>query len=151
MPPQRVNGTRRIMLASMGLLAAAIAIYAGYRLFTPPAPEIDIAYNTVSRDGLYQVMFETEAQPIPVNETHEWVVTVTTPDGAPVTDASIAVDGGMPDHGHGLPTEPQAAENLGEGRYRVEGMRFNMGGHWEIRIGISADPGLDEAVFNLDL
>ena len=65
--------------------------------------------------------------------------------------SSLSIDGGMPAHAHGLPTEPQLAENLGGGQYRVEGMRFNMGGHWEIRIGISADPGLDEAVFNLDL
>ncbi|WP_404933162.1 FixH family protein [Nitratireductor sp. L15S-10] len=151
MPFQDKTGSRRFVLASVGLLMAVAAIYAAYRLFTPPAPEIDVAYNTVSRDGFYQVMFETEAQPIPVNETHDWVVTITTPDGAPVNDASISIDGGMPAHGHGLPTEPQMAEALGDGQYRVEGMRFNMGGHWEIRIGISADPGLDEAVFNLDL
>lgn len=151
MPLQHKTGSRRFVIASAGLLMAVVAIYAAYRLFTPPAPEIDVAYNTVSRDGIYQVMFETEAQPIPLNETHDWVVTITTPDGTPVTDASLSIDGGMPAHAHGLPTEPQLAENLGEGQYRVEGMRFNMGGHWEIRIGISADPGLDEAVFNLDL
>ncbi|WP_295813114.1 FixH family protein [uncultured Nitratireductor sp.] len=151
MPPQRANGNSRIMLAGLGLLVAAIAVYAAFQLFSPPPSEVDVAYNTVSGEGFYQVMFETEAQPVPVNETHEWVLTVTTPDGAPVTDAEISIDGGMPDHGHGLPTEPRTTENLGEGRYRVEGMRFNMGGHWEIRIGIDAEPGLDEAVFNLDL
>ncbi len=151
MAAQRANGKQRLILAGVGLLVASVAIYAAFRLFAPPPPEMDTAYNTVSRDGLYQVMFEPETQPVPLNETHNWVVVITTPEGAAVEDAQISIDGGMPDHGHGLPTEPEASENPGEGRYRVEGMRFNMGGHWEIRIGIDAEPGLDEAVFNLDL
>ncbi|MCR4266225.1 FixH family protein [Nitratireductor sp. ZSWI3] len=151
MSSQAETGKNRFILALFGLVIAAVAVYAGYRLLAPPPPQIDVTYNTVSADGLYQVTFETDLQPVPVGETHAWILTVTTPDGAPVSDAEIAVDGGMPAHGHGLPTEPKVTENLGEGRYRVEGMRFNMGGHWEIRVGISATPGLDEAKFNIDL
>ncbi|WP_367714870.1 FixH family protein [Nitratireductor sp. GISD-1A_MAKvit] len=151
MATQRKGKGKPIVLIGIGLLVGVIALYAAFRLIAPPPDGIDIAYNTVSGEGLYQVMFETESQPVPVNETHEWVLTVTTPDGEPVTDARISIDGGMPAHGHGLPTSPQMTENLGEGHYRVEGMRFNMGGHWEIRIGLDAEPGLDEAVFNLDL
>ena len=34
----------------------------------------------------------------------------------------------MPEHNHGFPTAPRVTENLGEGDYLLEGMRFNMGG-----------------------
>ncbi|EKF19639.1 FixH family protein [Nitratireductor pacificus] len=139
------------MRSVLGVLVAVLAVYAGWKLLAPPPPEIDVSYNTVSADGLYQVMFETDVEPVPVGETHSWVLSLTTPEGAPVSDATILIDGGMPAHGHGLPTAPQVSENLGEGRYRIEGMRFNMGGHWEIRIAISAPPGDDSAVFNLEL
>jgi len=151
MTTQKRSGGKGLVLAVIGLLVAALAVYAGYRLFSPPPATVDMTYNTVSSDGLYQVMFETDTLPIPLNETHSWVLTVTTPKGEPVNDAEIGIDGGMPAHGHGLPTEPKVTEALGEGRYQVEGMRFNMGGHWEIRVGINAAQGTDEATFNLDL
>ncbi|MDP3899435.1 MAG: FixH family protein, partial [Mesorhizobium sp.] len=82
---------------------------------------------------------------------HNWVLTVTTPDGNPVEGATIAVDGGMPQHGHGLPTAPAATSYLGEGRYRIEGVRFNMGGWWEFKFAIEAAPGADAVTFNLSL
>lgn len=151
MPAQSETGNSRLVKRLLGVVVAAIAVYAGWNLLAPPPPQVDVAYNTVSADGLYQVMFETDVEPIPVGQTHSWVLTLTTPDGAPVSDATIRVDGGMPAHGHGLPTAPQVSKNPGEGRYRIEGMRFNMGGHWEIRIAISAPPGDDAAVFNLEL
>jgi hypothetical protein len=57
----------------------------------------------------------------------------------------------MPQHGHGLPTSPQATEYLGDGRYLIEGVRFNMGGWWELKFSISAGQGDDSAVFNVVL
>jgi hypothetical protein len=41
--------------------------------------------------------------------------------GEPVENATIAVDGDMPEHGHGLPTCPQVTKYLGNGDYLVEG------------------------------
>ena len=76
---------------------------------------------------------------------------MTTPQGTVVEDAVVAVDGGMPQHGHGLPTEPRVTEYLGEGHYRVAGVRFNMGGWWELKFAISAPPGDDTVVFNIVL
>ncbi|MGE0042801.1 MAG: FixH family protein [Vicinamibacterales bacterium] len=78
-------------------------------------------------------------------------VTLRQADGGPVDDARIAVDGGMPQHGHGLPTRPRVTRNLGDGIYEIEGVRFNMGGWWELRLAIDAAPGADTVTFNLDL
>src|SRR5690606_24909024 len=79
-----------------------------------------------SANGHYVVSIAPEAEPVAINAMHRWVLTLTTPDGRPVENAEIAVDGGMPEHGHGLPTAPRVTERLGDGRYLIEGMRFNM-------------------------
>jgi hypothetical protein len=79
------------------------------------------------------------------------VLTLTTPDGTPVENAAISVDRGMPQHGHGLPTRPEATAYLGAGRYRIGGFKFTMKGWWELKFAIRAAKGDDEAVFNLML
>jgi hypothetical protein len=71
--------------------------------------------------------------------------------GAPVDDATIQVDGGMPQHGHGLPTRPRVTRALGNGLYEIEGVRFNMGGWWEFKLAIDAPSGSDIVTFNLAL
>jgi hypothetical protein len=57
----------------------------------------------------------------------------------------------MPQHGHGMPTRPEVTEELGNGDYRVEGMRFQMGGWWLIEFTIDAGDGQDTVSFNLML
>jgi len=78
-------------------------------------------------------------------------VAITDAAGAPVDDATIQIDGGMPQHGHGLPTRPRVTRALGNGLYEIEGVRFNMGGWWEFKLAIHAPSGSDIVTFNLAL
>ena len=39
---------------------------------------------------------------------------------------------GMPDHDHGLPTQPQVTSRLENGDYLLEGVRFHMPGKWQL-------------------
>jgi hypothetical protein len=78
-------------------------------------------------------------------------VAITDAAGAPVDDARIQIDGGMPQHGHGLPTKPRVTRALGNGLYEIEGVRFNMGGWWEFKLAINAPSGSDVVTFNLAL
>ena len=78
-------------------------------------------------------------------------VAITDAAGRPVDDATIEIDGGMPQHGHGLPTRPRVTRALGDGLYEIEGVRFNMGGWWEFKLTISALAGSDVVTFNLHL
>lgn len=71
--------------------------------------------------------------------------------GRPVEGARISVDGGMPEHGHGLPTQPRVERYLGGGMYDIEGLRFSMGGWWELKLAIESDRGADQVTFNLSL
>ncbi len=57
----------------------------------------------------------------------------------------------MPAHDHGMPTRPRVTADLGEGRYRLDGMRFHMNGDWEIVLEILADGRRDTVVIKLVL
>lgn len=117
----------------------------------PPPKELDLSRAKASEKGIFAIEIAPEAGRFRQGELHAWIVTLKTADGAPVESATIAVDGGMPDHGHGLPTSPQVTSYLGDGRYRVEGVKFNMSGWWELKFAVSAPQGDDQAVFNLTL
>jgi hypothetical protein len=121
-------------------------------MFNSAAPAgLDTATERLTDNGLYRVSFRSDLDPLAINQMHSWTLTVATADGQPVANAAITVDGGMPQHGHGLPTNPQVTEYLGDGRYRVEGLRFQMGGWWEVKFDISAGGQNDAITFNLIL
>ncbi|HEX5829405.1 MAG TPA: FixH family protein, partial [Gemmatimonadaceae bacterium] len=82
---------------------------------------------------------------------HRWTLHLETAAGAPVQGATIAVDGGMPRHGHGLPTKPLVTRQLGNGDHLVEGMKFNMSGWWVVKFRVSSAAGNDSLVFNVKL
>ena len=136
----------------LGVIAVlAVAAFVLWPMFMRPPAELDLSRTKDSAAGLYKVSVEPENGTVEQGAIHSWILTVTTPQGTVVEDAVVAVDGGMPQHGHGLPTEPRVTEYLGEGHYRVEGVRFNMGGWWELKFAISAPPGDDTVVFNIVL
>jgi hypothetical protein len=90
-------------------------------------------------------------QPLQPRRMHTMRVVITDAAGSPVDNAAIRIDGGMPEHGHGLPTRPRVTRALGNGLYEIEGVRFNMGGWWELTLAITAPAGSDVVTFNLAL
>jgi hypothetical protein len=103
-----------------------------------------------SNAGLYQATLDP-VQPIKVRRMQTMRVVISDSEGRPVEGATITVDGGMPEHRHGLPTQPRVTRGLGGGAYEVEGVKFNMGGWWELKFAIAGQPGTDSVTFNLDL
>ncbi|MDX8515369.1 FixH family protein [Mesorhizobium captivum] len=142
----------RYILAGLGLAALLVGILAVVYLTAPhsrPGPDISRSKKTAS--GLFVATFEPERGVIRQGELQSWVLTLKTAAGAPVEGAAITVFGGMPQHNHGLPTSPQATDYLGEGRYRIDGVKFTMSGWWQLRFAISAAAGSDSVVFNIVL
>jgi hypothetical protein len=117
----------------------------------PPPTNLDISTSRSSDEGLFQVSWSSDPVNVPLNQIHTWTLHVETPDGQPVENASILVEGGMPQHGHGLPTNPQVTEYLGNGDYLVEGMRFQMTGFWEVKFVINSGEQSDSITFNLNI
>jgi len=137
------------ILIVLGLLVLAAAAFVAFKMLQPLPDDLDLATTRATENGHYMVTVSPENADYQRNTMHGWIVAITTPEGAPVENAAILVDGGMPQHGHGLPTSPQMTESLGEGRYKVEGVRFNMRGWWEFKLAITADGVSDSITFNL--
>jgi hypothetical protein len=137
-----VGGTLFLIVVSFG--------YMFYRMSYVPA-DLDLSTTRRSNQDVYQVSYTPRRSPIVINQIHTWIIHVATPDGQPVTDATITVDGDMPQHGHGLPTQPQVIKNLGNGDYLVEGMKFQMGGWWVVDFTIDAHNQHDTVRFNMIL
>lgn len=91
------------------------------------------------------VSYEAPAGELTINRMQSIILSVATSTGEPVLGANISVVGGMPAHNHGLPTRPRVTAELGNGRYRLDGLRFHMRGTWELVVTIetaanSSDP-----------
>jgi hypothetical protein len=142
---------KKALYVLLAVAAIAVALF-GWRMMTmAPPEELDLARSKPTENGLFVAAVAPETEPVSQGALHAWILTVTTPDGAPVEGAEIAIDGGMPQHGHGLPTAPAMTQRLGEGRYRIEGVRFNMSGWWELRFTVTAAGASDAVTFNLVL
>jgi hypothetical protein len=105
--------------------------------------------STVQMTKHYKVSYMSEKMPIPINQIHSWQLTITKHDGSPVSDADVTIAGDMPIHGHGLPTAPEVTDEIKDGVYLIEGMKFSMPGHWVMQFTIEADGETDMATFNL--
>ena len=111
-----------------------------------------LVWQQSSEQGIFEVTLDSQAKDIvEINEFLEWVLTVKTADGEVVSPARITVGGGMPKHGHGLPTQPQIGEYLGDGKYLLKGLKFSMNGQWELTFDIQSEDQQDNVVFDFKL
>jgi hypothetical protein len=111
----------------------------------------DYAMKRPSATGRYRLTIQPRGDTIPVSKIHSWVLHIETAGGTPVDSAAICIDGGMPEHGHGLPTRPRMTENLKNGDYLIEGMKFSMRGWWVVKFTVTTPAGADSVRFNLSL
>ncbi len=103
-----------------------------------------------STSGHYRLRYRSEIVPIVINQIHTWVIYLETADGQAIHGADITIEGGMPEHDHGLPTSPQISAR-DNNEYLVEGIRFHMRGYWELEIKISTGTDVDTVLIPLDL
>jgi hypothetical protein len=113
--------------------------------------DLDYSTTRLSDKGLFEASYTASTGTIPVNQMHQWTLHVERADGKPVEDATIHVDGDMPQHGHGLPTQPRVTKNLGNGDYLVDGLKFQMGGWWVMDFTVTAGGQTDAVHFNMML
>ena len=134
-----------VIMASAGLLT-------GCMLFARPPKDLDYSRTRASEAGRYRATIRPQGDSIPQGKLQRWTLHVETTAGVPVDSGDFSVDGGMPQHGHGLPTKPRVTRELGNGDHLVEGMKFNMGGWWVVKFRVaSTTAGADSVVFNVKL
>jgi hypothetical protein len=142
---------RRSFLVASALLAGALATGCSAEAgIQPPQAATEYAAERDSAGGAFRVSYRTEGA-VPIGRMHAWTLHIARADGTPVTDATVSVDGDMPEHRHGLPTRPRVTRHLGNGDYLVEGVKFQMGGWWVMDFDITADGRTERARFHLQL
>jgi len=110
--------------------------------------DLDLSLDKQSAAGVYHVTLVPPKQAPAINQMHSWKVKLEDRSGAPVPGASFAVDGGMPEHGHGLPTQPRVTGEVDAGTYQLDGMKFSMTGWWEVKLDINSAQGSDTVTLN---
>jgi hypothetical protein len=148
--PSRSTRAWLIPLASFTIAAPLAMTVAHAALFSRPPADLDLRRSKLSDHGIYSAEIEPSTSPLAVRRMHSWTVVLHTASGEPVEEARLTVSGGMPQHGHGLPTKP-AVSTQGAGRYLIEGVKFSMGGWWILRLHIDGAAGSDNVTYNLSL
>ncbi|MEP7065602.1 MAG: FixH family protein [Gemmatimonadota bacterium] len=144
---ESMHSLRGVALLSLG----SAALLTGCVHTGSPPSNLDFSRTRTSENGLYRAAIKPEGDSIPQGKLQKWTLHLDAASGAPVGDARVSIDGGMPQHGHGLPTKPRVTRELGNGDYLVEGMKFNMGGWWVVKFRVDSQAGNDSLVFNLSL
>lgn len=134
------------MIRILSILLLALAGCAA-----PPAAELPAGVDfslTRTSPNKHFVLTLVPPAAVPVQEIHSWHVKIATTSGQPVTKALVYMNGGMPEHAHGLPTRPAVTREVAEGTYLIEGVKFSMTGWWEILIAAQKGEASDVTSFN---
>lgn len=141
--PDEISILRGLIRRSIALALLVLACTSG------STPEAEGGWGATSDSGRLSGRLAPESGAVQVGAFQTWILALRTADGAPVTGAELAITGGMPLHGHGLPSQPTASEELPGGRYRIEGVKLNMHGAWVIEVLVQTAAGPDRLRFDL--
>ena len=89
--------------------------------------------------------------PLLINRIHSWHIRILDINNRAVSVEQLTVIGGMPEHDHGLPTQPQITARLENGDYLLEGVRFHMPGKWRLVVTMNRAGEDDQAVIEFQL
>jgi len=79
---------------------------------------------------------------------HSWIVRVTDASGAPVRGATLAAETRRAESGAAVAERPRVSRHLGDGRYRIDGVRFPAAGWWSVALRVEAGGRADSLAFN---
>jgi hypothetical protein len=139
----------RLFLSLVLPIAAATTISCSMFIKAPPPSEF--GRTRTSAGGQYRATIIPSGDSIPKNKLQSWTLHIETVDGVAVDSSQVLVAGGMPQHGHGLPTKPVVRKLPTSGDYLVQGLKFNMGGWWEVKFRVNGAAAADSIVFNIRL
>lgn len=133
------------------VMALTTATLAGARAYAQPK-DLDLSLSRTTERNVFRVQLGSAVKPVPISKLHQWSIHLAGADGEPVSGADLTLDGGMPEHHHGLPTAPRVEAAATPGDYVVKGMKFSMTGWWVLKLDVTAADGrTDKVTFNLVL
>jgi len=105
-------------------------------------------WSATSKSGRYLVEMLPQ-EPVTIGKSQNWVVKLTPQTNDQGTPNHLSIRGVMRAHGHGLPNAPQFTRYLGGQEFLLEGLKFNMSGHWSLQLSIGDALGLDNAIIEM--
>lgn len=105
----------------------------------------------LTESGLYRVSLMPAEGEVPIAEIHNWIVRVENAEGDVFTPTGLGLRGGMPAHGHGMTVKPQVTRRMDDGSFLIEGMKFHMGGEWQLMVGVRGPKGPDQVSFDFEV
>jgi cytochrome c peroxidase len=136
-----------VAIAAFTVLAGGQAGVMAARSLRAPQGEFGLGPR-LSASKAYLAMLLID-EPVQAREMQAMQVVITDRDGHPVDGATIGIDGGMPQERRGLPSRPRISKASSSGTYQIDGLRFDRGGWWELKVLISSAHGADVITFNL--
>ncbi|WP_299019800.1 FixH family protein [uncultured Photobacterium sp.] len=109
-------------------------------ILTSSPSEASSEFPLTVHHPLYTITAEPAEKTVTLNKIHQWLITINDINGHPIQGLQFDVKGGMPNHQHGLPTQPRLIGENEPGKYLIDGMKFNMHGKWQLElINIDSD------------
>ncbi len=107
-----------------------------------PLPGTPVEIGGISKSGKYSARLRFTVPQ--VGELFAVDAMVSLADGMALpADATVAMDATMPEHRHGMMTDPVTTPLLA-GKWRTEGMRLHMQGNWMFHVKVTTPQGADE-------
>jgi len=120
-------------------------------LFSASAADVNLPDLNGVTDKGFKIEIYSELSPLSINTIHSWHIRVLDRDDEILELEELNVFGGMPEHDHGLPTQPEVTMRLDNGDYLLEGVRFHMQGRWELQIEFQYAGVDDTAIIDFEL
>ena len=120
-------------------------------LFPASAADVHLPDLNGVTDKGFKIEIYSELSPLSINTIHSWHIRVVDRDDEILELEELNVFGGMPEHDHGLPTQPEVTMRLDNGDYLLEGVRFHMQGHWELQVEFQYAGADDTAIIDFEL
>lgn len=151
-PAERTDRMNKFMIKNTLLLTcilvALTACKAEKTATTSTTPAWELTQAT--ENGLFKVNLMCRHMPS-VGPFQDCQIELQDRQGQAITEAKISIEGGMPIHGHGLPTAPVVSPLDGQGHYRIDGLQYNMPGPWLLGFLIKTTAGQDKVVFSFEI
>ena len=137
----------------IGLAVASLLTSAGHAGAAHAAHATTTGFSSLSEvpshNGLYRASLVPPSDRADRSTSTTWTVRVETAAGAPVGDATLALESWMPENDRVPAARPRVTRYMGDGRYHVEGLRFDRRGWWNVRLQVARPLATDSLAFNL--
>ncbi|MDP4593950.1 MAG: hypothetical protein NWT00_05195 [Beijerinckiaceae bacterium] len=102
-------------------------------------------------NSAFSAILADAGQTLKAGDLERIAIVIKSIENNPVIDAKVLVSARARDVVRYMLTQPQVKTNLGNGKYLIEGLRFNMTGAWLLDLEISSGGKTGKALLELEI